>query len=189
MKRILFSLLAILFSIQQVFASDLPMDVRTALKGTYDLNYISVLGALLFVLLLIYFTGIIYTKLNILGKCTLKKQMKGYEEDSIIIHSTTPIGQNKTLMVIEVAEKKLLIASTQNSVNLIKDLSSDFNSDNEICSSDKKSDDMTRGLEIDKIYSDENIDESIEIAESGFNLEGRAAKSNKEDAGIYKKYL
>ena len=87
-------------------------------------NMISVVFSLLFVILLIYATGIIYTKLNKLGLTTLKKQMHDIDGSRVSVISTTPLGSNKTLHVVELDGKRMLIGASANSIDLIKDLGS-----------------------------------------------------------------
>ena len=87
-------------------------------------NIMSVLFSLLFVILLIYATGIIYAKLNKMGLKTLKKQMNGFEDSKVSVVSTTPLGNNKTLHVVELDGKRMLIGASANSIDLIKDLGS-----------------------------------------------------------------
>ncbi len=83
-------------------------------------NLISIAFSLLFVVLLIYATGIIYAKLNKLGLNTLKKQIGDSQTVSVI--STTNLGNNKTLHIVELDGKRMLIGASQNSIHLIKDL-------------------------------------------------------------------
>lgn len=85
-------------------------------------NLVSVVFSLLFVILLIYATGIIYTKLNKLGFNTMKKQMGDVNSSKVSVVSTTPLGSNKTLHVVELDGKRMLIGASSNSIHLIKDL-------------------------------------------------------------------
>ena len=86
-------------------------------------SFISVVFSLLFVILLIYATGIIYARLNKVGLKTLKKI--GENNDSrVSVISTTPLGSNKTLHVVELEGKRMLIGASANSIDLIKDLGS-----------------------------------------------------------------
>ena len=90
----------------------------------HEPNIISVVLSLLFVILLIYATGIIYTKLNKVGLKTLKKQMGEHDNSRVSVISTTPLGSNKTLHVVELDGKRMLIGASSNSIDLIKDLGS-----------------------------------------------------------------
>ena len=99
-----------------------PTAVNTAQAIGHEPNLVSLVFSLLFVILLIYATGIIYTKLNKLGFATMKKQMGNLGNSRVAIVSTTPIGNNKSLHVIELNGKRMLIGAAANSINLIKDL-------------------------------------------------------------------
>ena len=64
---------------QPVFADEsLTSNIKYALKRSTESNYISVLIALGVVIILIYITGIIYAKLNVIGYKTIKKQCKRF---------------------------------------------------------------------------------------------------------------
>lgn len=84
-------------------------------------NFLSVLLSLIFVILLIYATGIIYAKLNRAGLRTLKKH-GDIDSSKVTVVSTTPLGSNKTLHVVELDGKRMLIGASANSIDLIKDL-------------------------------------------------------------------
>ena len=88
-----------------------------------ELNVFSI-NSLIFVVLLIYATGIIYAKLNKLGLVTLKKQMGENANSHVSVVSTTPLGNNKSLHVVELDGKRMLIWASTNSIHLIKDLGS-----------------------------------------------------------------
>ena len=85
-------------------------------------NFLSVFFSLLFVILLIYATGIIYTKLNKVGFKTMKKQIGDVDPSRVSVISTTPLGSNKTLHVVELDGKRMLIGASASSIDLIKDL-------------------------------------------------------------------
>ena len=87
-------------------------------------NFISMLFSLIFVILLIYATGILYTKLNKLGLKTMKKQLGDNTASHISVLSTTLLGANKSLHVVELDGKRMLIGAAANSIHLIKDLGS-----------------------------------------------------------------
>ncbi len=85
-------------------------------------NFFSVIFSLVFVVILIYATGILYTKLNKVGLKTLKKQMGDGDSSKVSVVSTTPLGSNKTLHVVELDGKRMLIGASANGIHLIKDL-------------------------------------------------------------------
>lgn len=135
-------------------------ELKQALKmPTYEPNFLSIAGALIFVICLIYVTGLIYTKLNVVGAQTVKKQLKNLDLSCVRILSTTQLGQGRNLHVIEVNNKHLLIGSTNESVNLIKDL------------------DENEAPKPVASFNEKKV-ECCEIAEV-----------EEEDFGLYKKYL
>ncbi len=85
-------------------------------------NFLSMIFSLIFVILLIYATGIVYTKLNKFGSKTLKSQQGDAAGSSVSVVSTTPLGNNKTLHVVELDGKRMLIGASATSIHLIKDL-------------------------------------------------------------------
>jgi len=87
-------------------------------------NMISVFLTLLFVILLIYCTGIIFTKLNRFGFKTMKRQQGDFAKSHVSVVSTTQLGNNKTLHVVELDGKRMLIGASSSAIQLIKDLGS-----------------------------------------------------------------
>jgi len=87
-------------------------------------SIISVVLSLIFVVLLIYLTGILYAKLNKMGFNTLKKQQGELSKSRAVVVSTTSLGSNKTLHVVELDGKRMLIGASQGTIQLIKDLGS-----------------------------------------------------------------
>ncbi len=87
-------------------------------------NFVSMIFSLIFVILLIYTTGILYTKLNKFGLKTMKKHMGDNSSSHVSVLSTTPLGANKSLHVVELDGKRMLIGASANSIHLIKDLGS-----------------------------------------------------------------
>lgn len=85
-------------------------------------SILSVVFSLVIVILLIYVTGIIYAKLNNAGLKTLKKQIGDNTDSKVAVISTTALGTNKSLHVVELGGKRLLLGASVNGINLIKDL-------------------------------------------------------------------
>lgn len=90
----------------------------------HEPSIISVVLSLLFVILLIYITGIIYAKLNKVGYATLKRQQGELAKSQVSVVSTTQLGNNKTLHVVELDGKRMLIGASSSAIQLIKDLGS-----------------------------------------------------------------
>lgn len=98
-----------------------PSGILAAQSVGHEPNLLSIISSLIFVVLLIYATGIIYTKLNKMGITTFKKQV-GDNHSQVSVVSTTPLGSNKTLHVVELEGKRMLIGASASSIHLIKDL-------------------------------------------------------------------
>ena len=64
----------------------------------------------------------LYTKLNKFGVKALKRQVGDNSDSQVAVISTTPLGANKTLHVVELGGKRMLIGASANSIHLIKDL-------------------------------------------------------------------
>ena len=129
MNKYLILLMTFICSVQKGFCEveALSPDLSTSLKvhtAQHEPGIFSIVIALLVVICLIYVTGIIYSKLNVLGSNTVKKQLKNYDLTSAVVLSTTQLGQNRNLHVIEVGGERLLVGATQTSINLVKDLGS-----------------------------------------------------------------
>lgn len=108
-------------SVSTVSANDVTTNLVTHSVGQ-EPNLVSTLFSLIFVILLIYATGIIYTKLNKFGAKTLKKQVNDAMYSQVSVVSTTPLGNNKTLHIVELDGKRMLIGASASSIHLIKDL-------------------------------------------------------------------
>jgi flagellar biogenesis protein FliO len=88
----------------------------------HEPSIISVVLSLIFVVLLIYLTGILYAKLNRVGFKTLKKQQGDFAKSHVSVISTTQLGSNKSLHVVELDGKRMLIGASAGAIQLIKDL-------------------------------------------------------------------
>lgn len=191
MNKIKLLLMMLLLSVQPVLADELiTANIKHALKRSMDGSYVSVVIALGIVIVLIYVTGIIYAKLNVLGYKTLKKEYKDIEASKIIILSTTQLGANKSLHVIELDGKKMLIGVTNDSINLIKDFEEKNTGAEQ--NMDRALSDSTP---LDKLYTktkEEYIkDDNIQIENNVPEEKNEEDDSlyNSEEYGLYKKYL
>lgn len=96
----------------------------TAQTIGHEPSLVSVVLSLLFVILLIYLTGILYTKLNKFGLMTVQNDRKDMSKSKVTVVSTTPLGSNKTLHIVELDGKRMLIGASSGAIQLIKDLGS-----------------------------------------------------------------
>ncbi|GEM_PF-1707511 len=112
----------------RVEASTVSGGLSSSILGTQSVGHepsiISVVLSLLFVVLLIYMTGIIYAKLNKVGFNTLKRQQGELAKSRVSVVSTTALGGNKTLHVVELDGKRMLIGASAGAIQLLKDLGS-----------------------------------------------------------------
>ena len=111
---------------QAATISETSTDVTTTATQTIgtEPNFASVVFSLLFVVVLIYCTGIIFTKLNKFGFRTMRKQQGDFAKSHVSVVSTTQLGNNKTLHVVELDGKRMLIGASSSAIQLIKDLGS-----------------------------------------------------------------
>ena len=113
---------------QQTETSPLNKDSEFAFevgeKSSTDINYLSVISSLLTVILLILLFAWVYKKfVGVSAEKLLSGKIKEAKENSISVLTTTPIGQNKYLHLIEVKGQKLLIGSTSNDIVMLKEIS------------------------------------------------------------------
>jgi len=163
-KNPIIYILALVYSLPALASEDLS----GALKVSHQMNYGSIIMSLVFVIILIYVTGIMYTKLNKFGLRTIKKEFNDFPEKAVIV-SVTPIGNNKSLQVVEINGERLLLGVTQNSINLIKKL-----------------DNVAK-----KEYSQVKEQKKEDVIESQESLKKEIEKDiiDEESFGLYKKYL
>ena len=125
MKKFIMFVMMSFLCVNSAFADSVTENINSSLKSSsYEPNYFSILVSLVFVIFLIYVTGILYTKLNKVGVKTVRNELKESSDIKPVVLSTTPIGHDKSLQVIEINGEKLLIGVSQNSVSLIKTLES-----------------------------------------------------------------
>ena len=181
MKKLFICMMFLFLSNSSCFAITSINDIIRD-YSSHDTNIFTVLGSLTFVIALIYLTGIIYTKLNVFNSKIAKKNKKFDFEDKVIVLSTTPLGNNKSLSVVEVNGKKMLIGVTQTSVTVLKDLgdvkynnNDVYNFEPEIVEEEPdKVSEAQSGL--DEIFSSNDVVTS-------------SSNDDEDDFGLYKKYL
>lgn len=89
-----------------------------------NLDVVRVFSNLLALILIMFTLAWLYKKY---GKNFLSKTMlaQNPNRNAINIVSTTPIGQNKYLHIIEVGQERMLIGATNTNISLIKNLQND----------------------------------------------------------------
>lgn len=153
------------YAVQPAAASTVSGATDTAnILGTQSIgqepSIISVILSLAFVVLLIYLTGILYAKLTKAGFKTIKRQQGDLGKYQVSVVSTTQLGNNKTLHVVELDGKRMLIGASSGAIQLIKDLGS--------CSEDECDGEYSR-IEIPNIKIPKIEIPKIEIPSIGFS--------------------
>lgn len=114
------------YAVQPASASTVSGGTTTSVLNSQSIGHepsiISVVFSLLIVVVLIYLTGIIYAKLNNVGLKTMKRQQGELAKSQVSVISTTQLGSNKTLHVVELDGKRMLIGASSGAIQLIKDL-------------------------------------------------------------------
>lgn len=175
MKKFIICLTTSFLCYAPCFAESVTENISSSLKAnTYEPNYFSIVLSLVFVVFLIYVTGILYTKLNKVGIKTLKNELRESSDIKPIILSTTPIGHDKTLQVIEINGEKLLIGVAQNSVNLIKTL---------------EKEEKEKRVQEQQVQTAEPMDILYQNKQTEENKTKEKHTVNADDFGLYKKYL
>lgn len=153
-------------------ADTVSPELEQSLKvHTNEPSFMSILFALLIVILLIYITGLIYSKLNVVGAKTVQEHLKNYDLSKVIVLSTTQLGPGRNLHVIELNHKRYLIGATQNSINLIKELGNSI----------KKTEKAEKESEL-------TIDDAINVI-YGKDEEPKFSIEPPEEFDVHKKYL
>lgn len=178
MKKLIYSLSSLFILSNQVLAAAETENINSVLKSSgYEPNYFSVVMSLIFVVFLIYVTGILYTKLNKVSVKTVKNEFRENSDIKPVILSTTPVGHDKTLQVIEIAGEKLLIGVSQHSINLIKTIGKETKYETHTNISNT---------------SEATTQEAMNVLYKKTEVEDKTKEDhtiNEEDFGLYKKYL
>ncbi len=88
----------------------------------HELSLVSAFFALLLTIVLIYIFVIILSKFNKANIKLMQKQQRELSKLQASVISTTALGNNKTLHVVELDGKRMLIGASANTIQLIKDL-------------------------------------------------------------------
>lgn len=158
------------FCLAEVVETGLDESLKTQ---TGEPNFLSILASLIFVIFLIYITGVIYSKLNVVGTKTVKEHLRHSNLNKAIVISTTQLGQNKNLHVIEINDKCYLIGATPNSINLLKELGS---------VKENFKDEPQKPNE-------EEIDKAIQVLYGGNKVEIEPEVHDDDEFNVHKKYL
>lgn len=113
-----------LCAVNSAFAIDLPESMRqTMARETVGMpSLLNLVVSMVIVIAMIYFTGWVYNKLNIVNRDKLKKLAKNDSDiHRFTVLQSMPLGQQRHLYSIEMNGKILLVGSTPSHINLIKE--------------------------------------------------------------------
>ena len=114
------------YAVQPAQAATVTGSADMSLLGAQSIgkepSMISVVLSLVFVILIIYVIAIAYEKLNKVGFKTLRRYQGEFSRSHVSVISTTQLGNNKTLHVVELDGKRMLIGASSGAIQLIKDL-------------------------------------------------------------------
>lgn len=123
MKKIFLSLLVLFGAANSSIAVEIPAMMKNTMAqdpiGLPSLIHLVVSMAV--VIGLIYVTGWIYAKLNIVNREKLNKLTKEEQNSKFTVLQTMPLGQQRHLYSIEMNGKILLVGSTPSHINLLKE--------------------------------------------------------------------
>jgi flagellar biogenesis protein FliO len=148
-------------------------------KSSGEPSFLNLMSSLSIVIILIFATGWIYAKLSRINANNLfAGKLNQISNNTFKIISTVQLGPNKTLHLIEINNKQLIIGCTQDKINLITEMNK-----NEESSSSAPHNDLLQTLLADKNSS--TIDKTIESIDKNDEV----TNSFVEDESVYKKYL
>ncbi len=160
MKNSLFLTLFCFFATTgSAFAVNLP-DAMKQSMSQQDYGIPSVMNlvlSMIFVIALIYITGWVYTKLNIVNRKNIAKIAESKDKARFNIIQSMSLGQQRHIYSVEMNNKILLIGSTPSHINLIKEFDKNkfddtVDTDNEKGNIENITDSQSKTTSIDELY-------------------------------------
>lgn len=159
MKKILYALFVFICVTAPSYAVHLPESMKQSMRHDYGIpSFTQLIISMVLVVGLIYFTGWIYTRLNIVNRKQLSK-IASDKKDSVrfTVLQSMPLGQQRHIYTIEMNGKILLVGSTPSHINLIKEFDSiedvDLNiSDNSVIENESEPKNANQKIDIDELY-------------------------------------
>lgn len=155
MDKIKLLLLGFLFfQYSPAFAVELPQSMKSAMSSEIPgmPSLLNLVVSMVIVIGMIYVTGWIYSKLNIVNRNKLK-QLGNDDNFKFNVIQSMPLGQQRHLYSIEMNGKVLLVGSAPSQITLLREF--DKNEDVSIDIKDNKvveKDDLDESLNIDDLY-------------------------------------
>ena len=144
----------------QAFAINVSEFAKSNVTSGYGMpSLFQLVFSLFFVIALIYTTGWIYQKLNIVNRKQISKLSKSSDSSRFAILQTMSLGQQRHIYTIEMNGKVLLVGSTPSQISLIKEFdkqeSQDFvlgTSEVDAVSDSSTVSDSSKNVNIDELY-------------------------------------
>lgn len=144
----------------QAFAINVSEFAKSNVTSGYGMpSLFQLVFSLFFVIALIYTTGWIYQKLNIVNRKQISKLSKSSDSSRFTILQTMSLGQQRHIYTIEMNGKVLLVGSTPSQISLIKEFdkqeSQDFvlgTSEVDAVSDSSTVSDSSKNVNIDELY-------------------------------------
>ncbi len=159
MKKMLYIFSFLMLSSDSVFAVDIPHAMKqTMTHGAGMPSLLNLVVSMMLVIGLIYATGWVYSKLNVINRDKLNKIVSGSDDDfKFTVLQSMPLGQQRNLYSIKMQNKILLVGSTPSHINLLKEFDFEAVQEVEVTKSEKvvssiESDVETRSVNIDELY-------------------------------------
>lgn len=160
MKKIFSVFTFMLLNINSAFAVDIPDVMKQTMSHEAGMpSLLHLVVSMILVIGLIYLTGWIYAKLNVVNRDKLNKisseNSDGYK---FKVLQSMPLGQQRYIYSVEMNGKVLLIGSTPSHINLLKEFDGNVVSTNKISDTDKQFDDSEdssqnqKSINIDDLY-------------------------------------
>lgn len=161
MKKLFISLFVLFGAANCSFAVNIPSAMKETMAQNYGMpSLLQLIISMVLVIGLIYVTGWIYTKLNIVNRKKIGKIASDNGDCSrFTVLQSMPLGQQRHIYTIEMNGKILLVGSTPSHINLIKE----FDKENMPASMEKEifykseeketySDSSGKSIDIDELY-------------------------------------
>lgn len=162
MKKLLFTLIFITAGANSVLAVDLPHVMKQTMSHDAGMpSLLNLVASMMVVIGLIYLTGWVYSKLNIINREKLNKIGSGKEDNfRFTVLQSMPLGQHRHLYSIKMNGKVLLIGSTPSHVNVLKEFDASIEQVSDKSEAAKMVDEIkekdivsdSRTIDIDELY-------------------------------------
>lgn len=125
MKKIYYSILTFLFlssSCAFAYGTSLKQFIKSVVSHSEFSYFFNTIVSLLFVIILVYVTAIMYKNLSrVNARQFAKIDEKTFQTNQISSLSSLPLGQNKSLQVVQINNKILLLGISEKNISLIRE--------------------------------------------------------------------